>query len=281
MKRKPVLFLGAAFSLLAAANAHANEQGRQIAISGANGIAACASCHGAIGEGSAPAGFPRIAGQPQYYLQHQMESFANGKRNNPVMTPIAKQMSREQIAAVAEYYAALAAPSAKPEPASDPKTVERGRVLATIGDHNKRVQACANCHGPAGSGGPPDFPYLAGQHGAYLISSMQAWKSGERDTDPSGQMPMIARQLDDNDSAALAAYFSAQAAPVPAAKRVNIPAGSRMRPAQEGAPSLATPRKSEGAGVEQGAPTTGGNQGPGGSEASEGRRTGGASGAKK
>jgi cytochrome c553 len=265
---------------IAAQEAASNELGRQLAIRGAdNGVASCASCHGALGEGSGAAGFPRIAGQPHYYLVHQMESFANGSRNNPIMTPIAKKLTKQQIGAVAEYYAALAAPSTTPAVQADAKTMERGQILATIGDNNRRVQACTNCHGPAGSGEPPAFPYLAGQHSAYLMSALRDWQSGARNTDPSGQMPVIASLLNDDDRAAVIAYFSSLAAPLPAAQRVNIPAGSTMRPVKPGVPSLATPRASEGVGVEQRTPTTGGVQGPGGSTATGDEPAGGRSGA--
>jgi cytochrome c553 len=107
-----------------ATNAHAqapstdgsdSNAGKQIATGGApNGVAACASCHGAQGEGNAASNFPRIAGQPQAYLARQLRSYANGSRVNPIMGPIAKALTPQQIDAVSSYYAALAAPSSKP-----------------------------------------------------------------------------------------------------------------------------------------------------------------------
>jgi cytochrome c553 len=148
--------------------------------------------------------------------------------------------------------------------------LERGRTLATIGDDGKGVQNCANCHGPGGSGLPPAYPYLASQHGAYLIAALGEWRSGMRKTDPSQQMPMIAKRLVDADIAAVAAYYAAQPAPIPAALRTNVPAGSASRPVRQdaGAGSSAAPpagsQGAQGAGIEQGAPTIGGGQGPGG-----------------
>ena len=64
-----------------------------------------------------------------------------------------------------------------------------------MGDNDLRVQACENCHGPDGTGQPPFGPYLAGLHARYLEAEMQAFRSGTRRTDPSGQMEIIARQL--------------------------------------------------------------------------------------
>src|SRR5205823_4347642 len=59
--------------------------GRQIAAQGAPGAAACSSCHGANGEGSPAAGFPRLAGQGRIYIEHQLNSYADGTRAHPVM----------------------------------------------------------------------------------------------------------------------------------------------------------------------------------------------------
>jgi cytochrome c553 len=247
-----------------------SDAGAKIAANGApNGVAACAGCHGAQGEGNAAAGFPRIAGQPQAYLAGQMEAFANGSRNNPVMSPIAKAMDKQQMQDVSAYYALADAPAAAATTAGNASRalLERGRVLASVGDQEKRVQACANCHGPGGAGEAPTYPYLAGQHAPYLANALNEWKSGARNNDPTQQMPTIAKHLNDQDIAALAAFYAAQPVPRPAGRLVNVPAGSVARPAvQAGAssagPSTGTPGL--GGGTEQGAPTTGGAQGPGG-----------------
>jgi cytochrome c553 len=143
------------------------------------------------------------------------------------MTPIAKAMSEQQMRDVSAYYASAAAPvpaGASGKPAAG--ALERGRVLAGTGDESRRVQACANCHGPAGAGEAPDYPYLAGQNAAYLSAAMAEWKSGARNTDASGQMPAIAKLLSDQDIAALAAFYSARQPPAPAGRRINVAAGS-------------------------------------------------------
>jgi cytochrome c553 len=223
------------------------NSGKQIAASGApNGVAACASCHGAQGEGNAASNFPRIAGQPQAYLQRQLTYYANGSRDNPVMAPIAKALTPQQISAVSAYYATLAAPSV-PAPAAKAadQSMKRGQVLANIGDEKIGVQACANCHGPGGAGEPPLYPYLAAQHAGYTVAQLNQWKSGSRKTDASQQMPMIAKRLSDNDMTALASYFAAQPAPPPAAQRINVPPPAAAHP---GAPAA------EGGGAAQGGP---------------------------
>lgn len=271
---RPLVFIMALLWDIGVSPAHAQDTagngkpGMQIANNGApNGVAACASCHGAKGEGNA--GFPRIAGQPQRYLARQLAAYANGSRANPVMAPIAKALTLSQIEAVTAYYAGLAAPSSTPAPQAQTQSQKRGQELALVGDEKLGVQGCANCHGPGGTGEPPSFPYLAGQHSAYLTTALSEWKSGARNTDPSMQMSMLAKRLSDNDIAALAMYYAAQPAPPPEAQRANVPMGSAARPAaQERTQAGATPI--QGVGTEQGEATSGGSQGPGGGGAASG-----------
>jgi len=252
----------AAPALLAAQPNPASDAGATLASRGARGVAPCASCHGAQGEGNAQAGFPRIAGQPVLYLQRQLDSFADGQRQSQVMTPIAQAMSQEQRQAAAAYYSALhpgtAQSTAKP---SGKGGALRARTLANIGDDKHEVQACGNCHGPDGRGEPPTYPYLAGLSPQYLTNALNEWKSGSRNSDPSGQMPWIAKQLSDADIAALAQYFGAMPAPSPLAEVApSHAAGASPR----GGPPAGNTQPAQGIGTEQGSPTMGGTQGAGG-----------------
>jgi cytochrome c553 len=66
---------------------------------------------------------------------------------------------------------------------------------------------CAACHGADGNSLNPEWPSLAGQHPAYTIKQLQAFKSGARQNVlMSGQ----AMALSDQDMADLAAYFASQ-----------------------------------------------------------------------
>jgi cytochrome c553 len=69
-------------------------------------IAACSVCHGPRGTGNAQAGFPLIAGQHALYTIAQLHAFKKGHRTNDlnhIMQDISKQMSEEDIHAVAHY----------------------------------------------------------------------------------------------------------------------------------------------------------------------------------
>lgn len=74
----------------------------------------------------------------------------------------------------------------------------------------KKTSMCIGCHGIEGykTAFPEVFsvPKIGGQHPAYIVKALQAYKSGER-THPS--MRGIAGSLSDKDMADLAAYYSA------------------------------------------------------------------------
>jgi cytochrome c553 len=75
----------------------------------ANGVPACAGCHGPAGAG-VPAQYPRLAGQYSEYLAAQLTAFREGRRTNDpnsMMRGVAARMTDRQIRAVAEYAAGL------------------------------------------------------------------------------------------------------------------------------------------------------------------------------
>lgn len=80
------------------------SKGRQVFEHGVpdTAVPACASCHGAQGQGVGF--FPRLAGQHKEYLLHQIEVFKNGTRaNSPVMSAVAHTLTDEQAKAVVAY----------------------------------------------------------------------------------------------------------------------------------------------------------------------------------
>lgn len=173
---------------------------------------ACASCHGDRGEGNADANIPRLAGQSQPYLLRALAEYANGQRQNEVMTPIAKALKDRQREDVTAYYATLTATEWKRPDAPDARLLRRGEQLATVGAAELGVQGCMNCHGPQGRGLPPTAPFIAGQPAEYLAERLKAWrgKPVDDDTDPASIMAQIARHLGDEDVAAAAAWFAQQ-----------------------------------------------------------------------
>ena len=64
-------------------------------------IPPCASCHGAQAQGVAI--FPRLAGQHAPYLLKQLLVIQNALRNAPVMHGVVRDLTRDQMQAVAVY----------------------------------------------------------------------------------------------------------------------------------------------------------------------------------
>ena len=66
----------------------------------------CVACHGANGISNNNL-WPNLAGQKEGYLAKQIRDFRDGKRNDPMMSPMVKALSDEDIANLAAYYSSL------------------------------------------------------------------------------------------------------------------------------------------------------------------------------
>jgi cytochrome c553 len=168
----------------------------------------CEACHGPHGEGMAAAHVPRLAGQSAEYLQKQLDDYADGTRDNPVMANFAKALSKAQRAEFAARYAAMSAPYLPQSAALDPARLARGHQLAYQGDETRRAAACNGCHGPEGIGVAHAAPYLAGQSAEYLAGALDAFRHGTRKNDAGQLMRSVAEGLDDGDIAAVTGYFA-------------------------------------------------------------------------
>ncbi|MDB5542264.1 MAG: c-type cytochrome [Devosia sp.] len=187
------------------------SHGAVIAAQGtASGAPACALCHAFNGASDGSGAFPRVAGQPAYYLAQQLRDFASGVRTSAIMTPVAKALSPDDISDVTAYFAGVDAPFL-PLAAPDPELVKRGAQLAMAGGPDKLH--CNNCHGPDGSGAPPAIPYLGGQYAQYITFTLQMWQQGFRKNSPD-PMAVIAQTLSDQDISAVAAYYQQANAPL-------------------------------------------------------------------
>ena len=84
-----------------------------------------------------------------------------------------------------------------------------GANISAAGDvkaGRAKAMMCQACHGLDGLSKTPDAPNIAGQTEPYLVSQLQAFKSGARKNDA---MSVVAPSLPDKDIEDLAAYFSA------------------------------------------------------------------------
>ena len=86
------------------------EAGREFAAKGGEGIAPCASCHGADGNAPIDGMYPKLGGQYADYLAHSLQAYRNGTRAGAtadVMAAQAKTLRDQQIADLAAYYASV------------------------------------------------------------------------------------------------------------------------------------------------------------------------------
>ena len=163
----------------------------------------CAACHGADGN-SAVAMYPKLAGQHQAYLNKQLIEFKAGQRKNPVMSPIAATLTKEDMAQLSGYFNSQ---TPKLGTAKSNGAGSTGEKIYRAGITDLNVPACASCHGPAGAGIPVQFPRLAGQHADYTLAQLKLFRAGERANDPAGMMRAVAAKMSDQDMAAVADYI--------------------------------------------------------------------------
>ncbi|WP_028941875.1 c-type cytochrome [Pseudomonas vranovensis] len=199
--------------LFSVTTAHAADGQKIFSQGGQNPAAmACLGCHGPDGKGMAAAGFPRLAGLPAAYLSKQLHDFRDGTRKNPIMEPLAKALSDEEIQAVTTTLAAM--PS---DPVADTRRRQMAgdatQKLALYGDWSRKLPGCVQCHGPGGVGVGEHFPPLAHQPAAYLVAQLNAWRDGSRRNDPNQLMVGVAKAMSDEEIKAVADYFANPASP--------------------------------------------------------------------
>lgn len=79
------------------------------------------------------------------------------------------------------------------------------------GEPPAKEVACRACHGASGAAPlVPNYPKLNGQNKQYLVSSLKAYRAGERKGGLSMVMASQASGLSDADIEALASYYAAQ-----------------------------------------------------------------------
>ena len=157
----------------------------------------CAGCHGTNGASQGPA-TPTIAGMSAAYFNDTMTQYKSGERKSTIMGRIAKGYTDEEIALMADWFAAQPFVVAKQETDSD-------KVTAGSKLYKKN---CGKCHDENGSLADDDAGILAGQWLPYLQYSMVDFKAGDREMPK--KMAKKVNKLDDFDIDALMHFFASQ-----------------------------------------------------------------------
>lgn len=158
---------------------------------------ACVACHGREGNSPIPA-VPSLAGQPVFYIHWQLILFRDQRRKDAQMSPVAANLSDDDMADLAAYYTAQ---RPVPVPAGRP---DSAKVAA--GERLAQVHHCASCHAPAFTG-QQYAPRLRGLSYEYLLRQLRGFKAqtrGELD----GSMTTAAEPLTEPEIEALAHYLA-------------------------------------------------------------------------
>ena len=157
---------------------------------------ACFACHGPEGNSQSPV-FPILAGQTWRYIYIQLKDFKEGRRADPVMTPFAAALSRDEMIALGNFFAAQ-----KPKASgfkADPARVQAGKKISD-------AVLCPMCH-LGGFVGQNEIPRVASQHPDYIRKQLQDFKARRR-TNDAGSMTSVAGTLSDEDIENLAHYIT-------------------------------------------------------------------------
>ncbi|AAY95501.1 cytochrome c4 [Pseudomonas protegens] len=166
--------------------------------------AVCGACHGPDGNSMAP-NFPKLAGQGEKYLNKQLHDIKSGKRQVLEMTGLLTNLSDQDLADIAAYFASQKGSVG----AADPKVVARGEELFRGGKLDQGMPACTGCHSPNGAGNAAaGFPHLGGQHAQYVAKQLTDFREGNRTNDGDTLvMRSIAGKLSNKDIEAVSSYI--------------------------------------------------------------------------
>jgi cytochrome c553 len=161
----------------------------------ADQVALCASCHGLDGVPVIEKA-PIIWGQHMFYLLTQLKDYRAERRAHEIMTPIAKELTDEQMTALATYFASLPWPNY--HEAASPEDKGRAESLAVEGQ-------CTQCH-LGGMLGDSRNPRLANQTVDYSQQTLTDFRDDVRKNSP--PMAAIVRGWSDDDIAAMSRYLA-------------------------------------------------------------------------
>jgi cytochrome c553 len=147
----------------------------------------CATCHG---EKGVPINhtIPVIWGQNEGYLYLQLRDFKSGMRKNPLMNPIAAQIEKKDMLALAAYFTKKKWPDLEQPQAPADVAAKADAAAKSIG--------CRGCHLDHFQG-DGTTARLAGQWQEYLHNQMLAFRDGSRGNNPGMSDLMKATPKDD------------------------------------------------------------------------------------
>jgi len=158
--------------------------------------ATCAACHGPKGNPTMPE-VPALAGQTARYIYLQLKDFQEGRRSNLLMTPMSKDLSRDEMRELGAWFASQK---------SNPVPFQPDAAKAKLGKAKADETLCTMCH-LGGFAGQNEIPRVAGQPFDYVVKQLRAFKARER-TNDAGNMTSVSSTLTDADIDNLGHYLA-------------------------------------------------------------------------
>jgi cytochrome c553 len=155
----------------------------------------CFACHGPDGN-STVGEYPILAGQSWRYIYIELKDFKEGRRKDEQMSPMAAQLSTEDMMLLGEFFAAQKQAPIKIQ--VDSAKVEAGRKTSD-------AVLCPMCH-LGGFVGQNEIPRVAGQWPQYIKKQLADFKARRR-TNDAGNMTSVAATLSDADIENLSQYI--------------------------------------------------------------------------
>jgi cytochrome c553 len=159
-------------------------------------VAVCTACHGQNGNSTDPQ-YPILAGQSWRYLYIQLRDFNEGRRKDPQMSPMAAELTKDEMMALANWYAAQR---------ELPNGFKADGAKVVAGQKKSDEVLCQMCH-LGGFAGQNEIPRVAGQHYQYIVKQLKDFKAKTR-TNDAGNMTSVASTLSDQDIDNLANYIA-------------------------------------------------------------------------
>jgi cytochrome c553 len=159
----------------------------------------CFACHGEGGV-SQNENVPSIAAEPSYFTQWQLVFYRNGSLKSELMTPVAAELSNDDLRSIGAAVEALPPPKPPTTPDERPELTKLGAQLAV-------ERHCNNCHA-ANFAGQQAAARLAGQREEVLLKALHDYKAGTRTGTGVAAMPEIAYALSEDEMQALAHYLA-------------------------------------------------------------------------
>lgn len=154
----------------------------------------CNTCHGTDGMATRPL-TPNLAGQNPVYIVDQFQRFGDGRRNEYLMSNLAKTFSEEDKIKIALYY-------------SEMKMLSSGGGNTALLQEGEKLfkEVCVSCHGQDGRG-QEGYARLAGQRYDYVVKMLKEFRdrTGKR---TNVWMTGVAIRLSDHDIEAVSTYLA-------------------------------------------------------------------------